>query len=127
MPRPARAEFDRLLKRQAHDRVKDQERDLRQAAQATVPIDKLTHSEEWDYFVSIIQEEMNGTSALLDSLYEEMNTDTSFEPHIMAQRKAYAMRVAERRLTLEAILALPKQIMEIGENAKLALENLDDE
>ena len=127
MPSFTRKDYAKLVKDQQKRRVKAREREVRQVAQAVAPMDKLTHSQEWDFFLSILQDEMNGMAAVLETLQDAANQDMSFEPHIMAARKAQIMKVATQRATLEQVIGLPKEIMEKGEDAKLALESIEDD
>jgi len=122
-----RREYRDLLEQRAKAATKANQRGMQQAAQAAVPMDMLTHSEEWDYFLSQLQESVENIDKVLEGLHGASVSDPSFDPTDLARHKAMILQAATQKATLEQVLRLPKQILEKAENAKLALERLGDE
>ena len=122
----ARKEWQEHIEKSQKERARRNERELRQIAQSEVPIAAMTGSGEWDYFLSILQGQIDALSAALMTLRAGNVLDPSFEYSDLAARKAQEMQVAIQIDTLEHVRDLPKQIIDQGEKAKLALHKYVD-
>jgi len=123
----ARREFRESVERRQQADTREHATQLRQMAQAAVPIGKLTHSEEWNYFLSIVQESINRLGEELKALQAKSLSERTFEYTEMVQHKAQMIELVAQKLALEQVIDLPRQILEKGKDAQLKLDNLDDE
>ena len=87
----------------------------------------VTGSQEWDFFLSLLQAEIEGLTKYIDSQQSSYVSDPSFDPTHMAEQKARLIEATAQRSTLQEVLSLPKRIIEQGEKAKIALSRLTDE
>ena len=122
-----RREFQQFVEESKVKKLRSREREIREVAQAAVPIGRLTNDENWDFFLSIVQEQVDRLGALIESLQAAAFSDPSFEYADLVSRKAAIDRAKTQKATLEQIMALPKDILEKGIEAKLALDKLEDE
>jgi hypothetical protein len=122
-----RQEFRDVLERQRRDRVQRHETEIRQIAQAEVPMSAITGSAEWDYMLSLLEAQIEVLGNTLAAMGEAHALDPSFSHEDMARQKALMMQVAAQKDTLERVRDLPKQIIKEGEKAKLALHNYTDQ
>ncbi len=123
---PERSDYQALLDRKVKEKAKANERGLRQLAQAVLPVDAVTKSEEWNYFLSLLQSELETLAVAINTLQEAQLTDPCFETAALARDKMVLMELNARACTLERVIALPQEIFEKGEKAKFALqEHLD--
>jgi hypothetical protein len=122
-----RQQFKDSLEERKRQKVRESRTELRVLAQAQVPIESLTKSVEWDYFLSLLQAKIEELDIALNTYQQSQITDLDFSHQELAARKAIAMRFALQRDTLQAVLDLPKQILEIGEKARLELDRYDNE
>ena len=125
MPR-AREDFEKRMRETRRLDVKRHERDLRQMAQAAPAVDVLTKSAEWNYFMSLLQAKIDELTALLEGLTQALAASTDYDMASMAREKACVQAITAQRDTLQNVLALPKQIIEHGEKAGLALHDYSD-
>jgi hypothetical protein len=122
-----RKEFSNHLRQQRVAKVRESKTQLRQVAQAELAIDVVTKSPEWDYFLSLLQSEVDQLDQMLEVLQQAYAREPSFSYEAMAERKAQLMQVSVQRDTLMHVLSLPKEIMEKGAKAKLALQDYSDQ
>ena len=123
----SRVEFEADLVKRRKQKVKERERDFQQMAQAAVPAAAVTGSAEWDFLLSLIQAEVERLDAVVAALTEAYATEPSFDPIKMSEAKASIQRAVVQRDTLQSIVTLPKEIIEKGEKAQLALQQYADE
>jgi hypothetical protein len=108
------------------EKVRHNETNLRQIAQAEIPMGVVTRSPEWKFFCEILQAKINDLDASIAALQESEATSPSFDPVEMARYKVEILRLTVQRDTLEQVMGLPKQIIEDGKQATLALEKYAD-
>jgi hypothetical protein len=116
-----------LLEKQGRERAVRNEGELRRLAQAEVPVQALIGTAEWDYFLSLIQSQIEALEAALMQLRAANVLDLSFEHADLAAKKAQQMQIAVQIDTLEQVRDLPKQIIEQGRKAQLALHKYVEE
>lgn len=115
-----RGDFEELRKRKP--KVNGQH--LEYLAQAEMMMQNLTGDQYWDRFLSYIQSALDGMKANLSGMEEALCSPSMVDPNeIMAAKLAIAA-VGGRIESLEAVLALPKDIMETGERAREKLKSL---
>jgi len=123
----SREEFVASIETRRKRKVRENERSFQQIAQAAVPAAAITGSKEWDFLLSLMQAEVERLDQVVQGLTEAYAIDPSFDPIKMSEAKA-AIRIAvAQRDTLKSVMALPKEIIEKGEQAQLALQQYSDE
>ena len=121
--RATRDDFQRTIEQGHKKAARSRETDLRVLTQAAPPMQRLTESKEWNYFLSLVQAEIERCNSILVGLYDADISDPSFDHAAMAGRKALRMRIAAQKDALESVLALPAEIIKRGEEATIALRN----
>jgi hypothetical protein len=119
-----RREFQEFLSGRAIRDVQRRESELRQMAQAELPVKAVTQSAEWDYLLGLIQAKIEELGKTLDALQASQVSDPSFAHEDLAQKKALIIQVATQKDTLERVRDLPAEIFAQGEKAQLALRKL---
>ena len=117
-----REEWDKLVETRKRETVKRREREIRQVAQAKVPAAALLEDPNWDFFLSLLQAKVEELESHLRALHGAQEHDMSCDPVTLSQQKAQMMSAAVQKATLEQVIAFPKQIIEQGEKAQLALK-----
>ena len=125
--RSSRAEFQKLAEQRRDAKTRKNEHVIRQVAQAVVPITAVTRDENWDFFLSLLQEQIEQLEAVVSTLQESAALDPSFEYKDLAARKHAIGTARTQLLTLQQVLALPKEILEKGESAQFALDALGND
>ena len=120
-------DFRKDVEQKRRDGVKAHRREMRQVAQAEVPMSALTGSKEWDYFLSILQAEIDDLENGLLAMRDGGDLDPSFEYADLVRLKAQKMLTCVQIDTLQRVRDLPQQIISQGEKAKLALRQYADE
>ena len=124
---PDRADFQKALENRKRQAFHRREKEIRQLAQAEVPMTAITSTKEWDYFLSLLQAQIDMLDNSLQAMEQGHVLDPSFSYEDMARQKALMMQVRAQKETLEEVLGLPKQIIEQGEKAKLVLRTYSDQ
>ena len=122
-----RTEFMKSIEASAQARARRNERDIQQTAQAEVPMTALTGMAEWDFFLSILQAQLEMLEESRMVLQDAADSDPSFAYEDLARLKAQKLQVAVQISTLRQVCELPKQIIEKGESARLVLEKYVEE
>lgn len=123
----ARERFQESLEKKKRDLVHQDRTQLRVLAQAEVPASALTKSPEWNYYLSLVEAKVEELEESLNTLQRALATDMIFDHAGLATNKAFAMRLKVQIDTLQAVLDLPRQIIEMGERAKLVLVQYDEQ
>ena len=123
----ARERFQQSIEDRRGAEVRRRRPELQQIAQAEVPIKALTHDRNWNYFLSLLQAQVETLDRVLVALQESQIGDSSFEHAALAEHKARMGNVSVQRDTLQRIIELPQQIIEHGEKATLALHDYADD
>ena len=123
----SRVEFEADVAARRKRKVRENERTFQQIAQAAVPAAAVTGSAEWDYLLSLMQAEVERLDKVIQGLTEAYAIDPSFDPIRMSESKAAIRTAVAQRDTLRSVITLPKEIIEKGEKAQLALQQYADE
>ncbi len=122
-----RKEFEQALEKRRLELVHKRRSEITQVAQATVPVEALTKSAEWNFFLSVLQSHIEELAGVIEGLRVADSVSPSFEHSDLAARKAQLMALHAQKATLERVRDLPKEIFEQGEKAKLALHDYTDQ
>jgi hypothetical protein len=95
-------------------------------ALAEAPLDRLTKSDEWNFFVKILQNHLVVAKANMEAVEQLERDSTDFSPAPMASRKCAVREWMSRIQTLEEMLDLPKILIEDAGKAKEMLREAED-
>lgn len=84
---------------------------------AAVKAEALTGDPAWDEFLSYIQHGLNSTTKQRDECMSQMMNPSINNPNDLANIRMLIIRFNERIEVLTGVLALPKQIKQMGEGA----------
>ena len=121
-----RAEFRELQDRGANERANTERFRLGVLQQAEVATRNLTGDPLWDRFLSYIQTALDVTQDQLVGFQEVLASPQVVKLEDNLAAKISVIQCKERIATLEAIIALPKDLQDAGEKARGILEQLDD-
>lgn len=102
----------------------DSLRILEMLQQASVKSEQLTNDANWDYFLTLIQEWINVTKENAQHFRSALESPDLVNTESRKQMENYLLLCNERIIILDAVISLPKQIMENYGNAKLELEKI---
>jgi len=94
--------------------------------QAAISAEYVTGTPEWDRLLSIMQAEAETARAAKTALEAALMAPDIMDPQRMMQIKIDALILAERIKVIEAVVALPSNIMRDGENARLQMKESQD-
>jgi len=101
--------------------VGQQRSELKRMTQAAVSAERLTGNPDWDYYLSIIQAEVERCEAAEDAAKESL-----VSPHGDPQEaRVAAIRCRERANALRDAIRIPKAIIENGKGAGKMLRKYD--
>lgn len=95
--------------------------------QAAIAAKFVTGTPEWDRILTIIQAYVENAKQAKASMEDAIMAKNIVDPNAMMQIKIDALIAQERISVLEAIIALPSDIMKNAEAAKLNLEKFRNE
>lgn len=95
--------------------------------QAAVAASYVTGTPEWDRMLTIIQAHVEKAKNVKLALETALMGPDVIDPQAMLQIKMNALIVTERINVLEAVIALPSDIIRDAENARLRLKEPKDE
>ncbi len=122
-----RREFMKLVESKRAEGVLANQRNIQQVAQAEVPLTAVTGDANWDFLLSILEDQIQKLEANRLLLQDAADSDPSFAYEDLARSKAQKMQVSIQIDTLQRVRDLPKQIIEKGKQAKLVLAQYADE
>ena len=95
--------------------------------QATLPVEAVTRSTEWNYLLEQLQAHVDELTEALTLQQQALASNIDFSYEGLANEKAAAMHMKVQIDTLQAVIAFPQQIMETGAQAKLELATYDND
>jgi hypothetical protein len=122
-----RLNWDEYVGKKVADRVRKQADQLRQVAQAVPAMESLTGDKHWDQFVSVLQARLEQTSNELAELQETAMLNESCNGESLVWYKMRFRILRARIDTLHEVIALPKILLEEGEQAAALLKKHQDE
>lgn len=93
--------------------------------QAAISQDLLTKDDKWDYYLSLIQHQIEITIELKDNLREKILSPDIVNADEQQRIKNHYLQYSERLNVLEAVIKIPKQIMDKCEKIKLDLKEVE--
>jgi DNA repair exonuclease SbcCD ATPase subunit len=122
--------FDREDARQLHERktaekVKEQLGDMGRLQHAAILSEYVMAQPEWNFYLTQLQAELNVIRTSIESLTRQVTSEEVSDPNEISRMKAWLSRYRGRAEAIEAAIALPSKIVELGARATLALENVD--
>ncbi len=98
---------------------------LTPVALAAVPAGRLTQSEEWNFFLRMLQNRLELAEQNLLEIEKADRENTDFDPVRMSTLKSARREWAQRIDTLNEVMELPKEILADAQKAKKLLEEKD--
>lgn len=105
-------------------KMNGQKGQLEYLVQAEVKMELLTGNPHWDVFLSYIQSTLEGLNFRLTQAREALCSTATVSPDLITQLKLEIAEVGGMIKSMEAVLSLPKGIMEEGEKARERLDAL---
>lgn len=113
---------DEYKARQDSIRVNGHGRDLKMIQQAAVKAELLTGDPVWDLFLTYLQHTIEETEAYKLNALDALVHPATVDHHSMLQAKIALAECNARITILEAVISLPKDLIEMGTDAKGLLE-----
>ena len=120
-----RSDFDELNKAKEQQQFKAMLPQLRMMQQAAVSAERLTGVPQWDTFLSYLQGAIETTQKQLATFEGALRSPDLLDPQKIMQCKVSALRCQERIMAWEAVLQLPKDLIELGEKAEALTDRLE--
>ena len=120
-----RSDFDALNKTKVQQQVQNVLPQLRMMQQAAVSAERLTGVLQWDLFLAFLQGAIETTRKQLEAFQTAMNSPDLLDSQKVLQCKVSALRCAERIAAWEAVIALPKDLIELGEKAEVLVSRME--
>lgn len=109
--------------RQAVD-LAQRRRQITVLAQAEVLAENLTQVREWDLFLSYVQAGMNACDVECEKLRRRISDPMVVQTEEIMRLKVLLEGWEQRRNAFQAVISLPKDLIEMGQEAKSLLERL---
>jgi hypothetical protein len=113
-------------KRLSLENVMEKGRTLQAVQQAAVKAEILTGDENWDIFLSYLQATTINAAEARDRYMNEIASPLLVDGNEMRLKQIAIIRLNERIATLQAVMNIPKELKEGGEQASKVLEKLGD-
>jgi hypothetical protein len=124
--RPDREAFKTHVAALSQKRVRERKPELQAVRRAALSVDAMTGDENWDHFLSQVQERMEGAQKELDQAVEALKNSNDFSPEPLIMQKL-AVRLWGREVeALQWVIGLPRQLQEQGDRASELLGTIDE-
>ena len=120
----SKGDVEDMQKRLAKEKMNGQRGKLEYLVQAEVKMGLLTGNPHWDVFLSYIQSTLDGLNARLGLAKDSLCSSSTVNPDLITALKLEIAEVSGMVKSMEAVLSLPKGIMEEGEKAREILSDL---
>ncbi len=120
----SRSDYADLQERQAKEKLNGQKGHLEYLVQAEVKMELLTGNPHWDVFLSYIQSTIEGLDARLEHARNTLCDPKTVNADLIFSLKLEIAELGGMIKSMEAVLSLPKGIMEEGEKAREILSDL---
>ena len=110
-----RAEYDELVKRKRCDDFERMLPKLEIMRQGAVAGELLTGNSTWDAFLRFVQGAIDTTQEQLDTLQRALASPDLLNQEQLLRTKVDALRCSERIAAWRAVIQLPKDLTEYGE------------
>ena len=122
-----RSEYKELENRKKHDgtvRPTNNSEMLAMMQQSAIKMEQMVRDENWNYFMTLLQSSIDKTKSDRENFFRQLTSPDVSSSELISLLRNYIILSDERIKTLEAVLLLPKQIIENGENAKIVLSEI---
>lgn len=126
MPEDLREYRERTARQNAAVRVEEAARRLQTVHQAGVKTALLTGDPNWDFFLTYLQAGVDGMKAQAADLERIILDPHVVDPLILQQSKNMLADLNGRSGALEAVISLPKELIDRGREAKSILERMEE-
>ena len=116
---PNRDEYSRM---QTATHYNGHANDLKMIQQAAVKAELLTGDPVWDLFLTYLQHALEETETYRQSAQDMLTHPNTVDHNTMLQAKIALAESTSRASILEAVISLPKDLIELGSKAKGLLE-----
>lgn len=113
-----------MRERLAKESLNGQRGQMEYLVQAEVKMELLTGNPHWDIFLSYIQFTLDGLNSRLSQARDALCSPATVNPDLITSLKLEIAEVGGMVKSMEAVLSLPKGIMEEGEKARERLNGL---
>lgn len=120
-----REEFDAFLAKQKGVKLDQYVPSLTLLRQAAPPMETLTGLPTWDLFLNYLQGAIEKTREQLRTLDQQMRSSDVLSHEAMLQCKIQIIRCEERIAAWDAVVGLPKELVEHGTAAQGLLERMN--
>lgn len=120
-----REEWDDFRKDERVRRLLGRQQLFTQLAQAEVPAQLLLQDQNFNYFLSLLQQRLETSQSQLAAEEEKRRRSTDFDHANLARAQAACIAWQARIDLLEEIISLPRQIIDDGEIASKFLQIAD--
>ncbi len=120
----SRSDVEDMQKRLGKEKMNGQRGQLEYLVQAEVKMELLTGNPDFDVFLSYIQSTLNGLNDRLFLARDALCSSRTVNSDAITQLKLEIAGLDGMIKSMEAVLSLPKGIMEEGEKAKEILSGL---
>lgn len=119
-----REEYQELLEKQGKERLNGQKPGFEYLVQAQVKMENLTGDQYWDIYLSYLQDVLERISVQSDHARDRLCNTKMVDPNAIIEIKMEIAGLNSQIKLLEAIIGLPKAIMESADTAKERLKDL---
>ena len=119
-----REEYQELLEKQGKERLNGQKPGFEYLVQAQVKMENLTGDQYWDIYLSYLQDVVERISVQSDHARDRLCNTKMVDPNAIIEIKMEIAGLNSQIKLLEAIIGLPKAIMESADTAKERLKDL---
>lgn len=119
---PARLLRDRRQQRDMEQTISH----LQMVERSTVAAEHLTNDPKWDMFLSVIQGSLDQTKNLIEMALDQLVNSDLIDPNALMSVKIRHRELVMQQRTLEAVMVIPKSLMDDAEKARDVLSKLQD-
>lgn len=117
-----RKDWDEKREKRIQEAEQQQIPQYQEVVRAIPEMQKLTGRPEWDKYLTYLEGILKATDIELIDLRVKLESPKYWKTEDLVQLKAEVIRLKERYETIDTLMKLPKEIIEIGKAAKSTLE-----
>lgn len=117
-----RKDWDEKREKRIQEAEQQQIPQYQEVVRAIPEMQKLTGRPEWDKYLTYLEGILKATEIELIDLRVKLESPKYWKTEDLVQLKAEVIRLKERYETIDTLMKLPKEIIEIGKAAKSTLE-----
>ncbi len=97
---------------------------LQMVERSNVAAEHLTNDPKWDMFLSVIQGSLDQTKNLIEMAVDRLVASDLIDPTALMEVKLKHRELLSQQRTLEAVMVIPKSLMDDAEKARDVLSKL---